>query len=130
MALANQRTYNVLRPAGTHFRVATCEEVGCPDYQRGWRTRVPASDGALLSTARTTGRRYVETADVADGVVEFIYEAGQPCFRASQHRVPTDAPAIHIVRDGRSDPRRMSAQGWHDDLGEHLDRIREAQERG
>lgn len=129
--LARRRNYNVVRPLGTHVRVASCEEVDCPDYLRGWRTRVPAGDEQMVATIKRSGRKYVETTALGDGGVrEFVFEPGQPCFRTSTHRVSLNRPAIHLIRNGTADARRVSAQGWHDDLGEHLDRIREAQERG
>ncbi len=124
-----KRNYHILRPASSHFRPATCEESDCGAYLRGWRTRVPKNAVELLAAARSSGRRFVEC-ETEDGMIEFVFEPGQECFRSSLHRVPLDRPALHVIRDGRNDPRRVSAQGWHDDLGEHLSRIREFQEKG
>ncbi len=129
-SLHDRRTYNILQPVQTHFRKATCEEVDCDAYRNGWRTRIPRGEEALLRTARASGRAYVEVTSVEDGMIELIFEPGQKCFRESQHRVSLDRPAIHVVRDGSKQAQRISPQGWHDDLGEHLDRIRTAQERG
>ncbi len=123
------RNYHILRPVPTHFRVATCKDVNCDAYTNGWRTRLPATAHEMLTLARRSGRKFVEL-DTGDGYIEFLFEAGQPCFRASMHRAPLERPAIHVVRDGVSSPRKVSMQNWHDDLGEHLDRIRSLQERG
>lgn len=124
-----QRRYNILRPIPTHFRKVTCSEADCQNYKNGWKTRLPAGDADMLSLARNSGRKYQEFR-LDDGFIEFFFEPGQPCFKAAFHRVPIERPAIHVVRDGVKDPRKLSAQSWRDDLGEHLDRIRSAQERG
>lgn len=124
------RTYNLLRPVSTHFRPATCVEVDCPDYTRGWRTRIPVGDEARLALIRNCGLRFAETTGLDSPEREFVFEPGQPCFRSASHRLSLEVPAVHKIRDGRRDLGAVSAQGWHDDLGEHLDKIRTIQERG
>lgn len=128
--MADTRDYHILSPVSSHFRPASCAEVGCADYERGWRTCVPSTADEMLALARSSGRRYIER-ETGDGSTEFIFEAGQPCFRSSQHRVSLQRPAIHVIRDGRaSQPKKVGSQAWHDNLGEHLDNIRTLQERG
>lgn len=127
---ANERAYHILRPVSTHWRPATCEEVECPEFLNGWRTRIPWGDEALLATLRASGRQGLETTGIGDAEREFLFNPGQPCFRSSLHRLPVDRPALYRIRDGVRQPQRVSSQGWHDDLGEHLDRLRAIQEKG
>lgn len=129
------KSYRIIAPSATHFRPATCEEVDCIPYREGWRLRVEGLPPEMLHTARTCGRKFTELR-VAEGETYLVYEAGQPCFKASQHMVPNGRPERFIERDGdwRGNPtgRRImhSVTGWVDSFGENQERLREAQERG
>ena len=54
--------------------------------------------GTLAHTARTAGARFHEQ-HVSEGHTYLVFEAGQPCFGASTHRVSIDRPALYVVRD-------------------------------
>ncbi|WP_432010188.1 hypothetical protein [Streptomyces cucumeris] len=131
------KTYAVVAPLGTHFRPATCAEVDCPHYLGGWRVRVESLTPDLLHTARTSGRRYAEH-QVAQGETYLVFEAGQPCFKASQHRARIDRPELYVVRDGdhRGNPRGTKARlhqrpaDWVEDFAEHQSAINDAIEKG
>lgn len=124
------KTYAVVAPVGSHFRPGTCTEVGCPDYLNGWQVRVEGLAPDLLHTAKNSGRKWVER-PVAEGETWLVFEAGQPCFRASQHRVRVDRPPLYVVRDGdwRGNPRRTkdrvhhSPANWLDDFATHQQAI-------
>lgn len=122
------QTYQILAPVSTHFRPATCAEVDCPDYLNGWRVRLEALTPEVAQTARTTGRRYREL-HVQEGETWLVFEAGQPCFRASTHRKSLEREPMWRVKGG--DWRRSlgvirwhaTAEAWRDDFGEHQERI-------
>jgi hypothetical protein len=121
------KTYEWVAPLGTHFRKATCADAACPAYLNGWRVRVETLTPELLHTAKTAGRKFVEQR-VTDSETWLVFEAGQPCFRASEHRVRVnDRPPLYIVRDGdhRGNPRGTKArlhqrpEHWLEDFAEH-----------
>jgi hypothetical protein len=125
------KTYAVVSPIGTHFRRATCEEVGCPHYTNGWRVRVEGLPPELVHAARTSGRKHIEQR-VAEGETWLVFDAGQPCFRASDHRTRvSDRPPLYVVRDGdhRGNPRGTKArlhqnpENWVNDFAEHQQAI-------
>jgi hypothetical protein len=133
------KTYSIAAPASTHFRKATCAETNCPDYLNGWRVRVEGLPPEMLHTAKTArfqvnGRwvpyRYAEV-PVAEGETWLHFEAGQPCFRAGEHRMRIDKPELFLVRDGdwRGNPRGTKArmhqrpESWVEDFGEHQQNI-------
>lgn len=130
MAPAAYKTYAVVSPLSTHFRPATCEEMGCPHYVNGWRVRVEGLPPDLLHAARTSGRKYVEQS-VTEGETWLVFEAGQACFRASDHRTRIDRPPLYVVKDGdhRGNPRRTKARlhqnpaHWVEDFATHQQAI-------
>ena len=128
------QTFQVAAPLSTHWRPATCAEVDCPEYTHGWRLRVEALSEQDVHVATHCGRKYRKVA-VTAGETWLIFEAGQPCFRATQHRLPRDASERFFERGGdwrgQTSPLiNHSAAGWVDSFGEHQDRLKEAQERG
>lgn len=119
------QTYQVFAPIRSHWRAATCDEVGCPTvrgarceevgcarYETGWRTVLPTTSTDLLTLARGSGRKYIEKPPQA-GLIEFVFPAGQQCFdsmvvhRAAggpcreRHMVQLDRPGIFVVRRGQ-----------------------------
>lgn len=123
-----RRDYHLLRPVESHHRRASCKSVGCQAYENGWRTRFPAGEESFHAAVRSSGRKFSRLPD-EEGHAVYVFEPGQQCLRP--HFVPNeDAQTIHVIRDSTRAPLRTSAQGWHDDLGEHLDRFRETVKRG
>lgn len=126
MGPESYRTFAVVSPIATHMRPATCEEVGCDHYTKGWRVRVEALAPDLLHAAKTSGRRYREVS-VAAGETYLVFEAGQPCFKARTHRAPLGRPPLYLVRDGdhRGNPRgtktrlHQRAADWVENFAEH-----------
>lgn len=140
------KTYSIVAPASSHFRPATCAETDCPDYLNGWRVRVEGLPADMLHTARTArfqvnGRwvpyKHAEM-PVAPGETWLVYEAGQPCFHAGEHRLRLDKPELFLVRDGdhRGNPRGTRARMhqrpelWVEDFGEHQQNIADAIAKG
>ena len=63
----------------------------------------PGLTPEMAQTARTTGRRYREM-HVQEGETWLVFEAGQPCFRASTHRKSLEREPIvarlYLAADG------------------------------
>lgn len=130
------KTFAMVSPIETHMRQATCEEVGCDHYTRGWRVHVEALTPELLHAAKTAGRRYREE-HVADGQTYLVFEPGQPCFKAATHRAPIGRPPLFVVRDGdyRGNPRgtpsrQLRPDQWVDDFATHQDKLADEFKKG
>lgn len=123
------KTYQIMSPLKSHWRPATCAETDCPQYLKGWRIRVEGLPPEMLHTAKTSGRKYTEL-NVAEGENWLVFEAGQPCFRAHEHRAILDKQELFIVRDGdfRGNPtgqvrKHTRAEHWVEDMAENLDSV-------
>lgn len=131
------KTYEMRSPLATHFRPATCAEVQCQHYLNGWQVHLEKLTPDLQDAARTSGRRYREE-HVAEGHTYLVFEAGQACFKASQHRAPVGRPPLYIVRDGdfRGNPRGTKArlhqrpQDWVEDFATHQQAIADEIKKG
>jgi hypothetical protein len=137
MGPESYKSYVLSQPLATHWRAATCEEVGCPDYAKGWQVRVEGLPAELLAAAKASGRQYQEV-PVKEGETWLVFPAGQPCFQASRHRAPAGRPPLYLVRDGdhRGNPRgtkyrqHLRPALWVEDFAEHQDKLADAQKRG
>lgn len=136
MPTGNYQTYAIRSPLATHTRRATCAEVACPAYTNGWQYRVQELTPADIYAAEHAGKRY-RRVHIAEGEDYLIFESGQPCFAARQHRVPLDRPEFYFV--GRGDRRSFTTrkarqhkrpEDWVDDMQNHLDTIRTEFEKG
>lgn len=127
------QTFSVHRPLATHWRKATCEEVHCPDFERGWRLRVEILDAAQLYDVEHCGRSY-QRVQAAEGETWLVFKAGQPCFRASTHRIQVERDALFVLRGGDwrqlGDPVKLSPTSWVDAFGENQDKLRDEVEKG
>jgi len=123
------KTYQIVSPLSTHWEPATCAQVDCPEYLNGWRVRVEGLPAEMVLAARTTGRKFTEL-EVAHNEHWLVFEAGQPCFRASLHRRLLDKQEIFIARDGdfRGNPtgnvrKHTRPEFWVEDFADHQDRL-------
>ncbi len=120
---------------------ATCAEVDCPHWQNGWAcVVVPGSEDAGVVEAacdgRADGRRraWARLEPLPKGFVRIWFDPGQPCFKASTHRVPWEASWYHRDGDWRGNPSGLvvahrNARSWVDEFGEHQLRIAGERER-
>lgn len=128
LAAHDMKTYQVAQPLKTHWRSATCEEVDCPNWLNGWRVRVEGLYPWLLQAAMSSGRKWT-LLDVAAAESYLVFEAGQPCFAASTHRMLVGRPQRHFERGGdwrgnpRGERRELNAADWLDSFANHQDRI-------
>lgn len=137
MDAAAYKTYALVSPLSSHFRPATCAEVACREYLNGWRVHIEALAPDLREAAAKSGRRYTIDA-VAPGHTYLVFAAGQPCFRASQHRKRIDREPLYVVRDGdhRGNPRGTKARlhqrpaDWQEDFADHQQRLADEIKKG
>ncbi len=127
---ADYQRYTIRAPLSTHFRRAACEEVDCPQYRNGWRTRLevltPRDRHYVLNES---GRRY-KLQQVTEGETYAVFEPGQQCFQVSKHRIRIDRPELYVVRDGQTVLRRHArADHWVEDLHEYSDKYQELKRR-
>lgn len=131
------QTYAIRRIPGVHTRRARCEEVGCRYNRDGWETRVDVGSELGKTQARyiinKSGRKF--GMKQVGNLVTFTFKPGQQCF--SGHTVNVEREPLFLVKDGdhRGNPtgrRRVHqrAQDWVEDMGEHLEKVREQRERG
>lgn len=138
---AAYKTYAIVAPRATHFTPATCAQVDCPDYLGGWKSvideRSELGQRQAYYIRKQSGRAFTEVRG-EDGLTVFTFEAGQQCFKASQHVRRLDKPELFIVRDGdfRGNPRgtparqHARAQDWVEDFAEHQQGLADAHQKG
>ena len=125
----------------TLWRKATCAEIDCPNYLNGWTFKVDhlKADPKVDYIARNSGRRFRE--QELNGEMYLVYEPGQQCFSAGEHRIQQERDPLLFV--GRGDRRTFTAQGlppnakqhkrpadWVDDFANHQDRLKTEFDRG
>ena len=128
------KTYEVSRPRSTHFRLATCAEVDCPNRARGWKSIIDVSTSLGQKQASYirlhSGRAFEATGH--GEMITFTFPAGQNCF--SEHMVPLDREPVFRKLDGDwrhySNAQQLRARDWLDDFGEHQERLAAQRERG
>jgi hypothetical protein len=143
------KTYSVSAPLATHWRVATCGEVGCPREEFGWTTVVLEADDLGQAQAHyirtSSGRKFTESRR-EDGMTVFEFPPGQRCFSTlvrdgrvvSGHPKRIERPELFIVRDGdwRGNPRGTSPlvhsgpESWVDDFATHQQTLADAANEG
>lgn len=144
------QTYEIIAPVETHFRSATCQEVDCADYQKGWATIVDESDpdrGQMQAhyIRRESKRSFRELrseqaaiefpqlSHLGPGLTVFIFAANQQCFTAHQTRI--DRPEFFTVSAGdwraRLSPKQqMRPDNWTEHMNEGLYKLQRIVERG
>lgn len=135
--LQAMQTYTVAAPFSTHFRKGTCEEVGCPAHELGWRTVVDETTDLGQRQAHyiraVAGRHFTEERDPAG--TAFTFPAGQECF--ANHQVTLDRPELYVVRNGdaRGNPdgtyrEHTRPEFWVEEFAETLDNVNAVKEKG
>jgi hypothetical protein len=112
--------WRATRPRETHWREASCREVGCNQYLNGWQTVLSTNDIANVGYIRRSGLGFREERE--GQLVRFIFEPGQECFkgRAGGHRTPVERDPLL-----RRDNQVMAPLEWLDRMNDDLYRIRE-----
>ena len=133
------QTFAISAPKAPHTRKATCEEVECQAYARGWRMTIDLNTELGQKQAwyiKTHAGRAYKKIDARDGVVTLEFASGQPCF--TEHRVRNSLPEKFLVKGGdyRGNPLRTvtrvhkRAEFWVEEFAENQDRLATRIERG
>ncbi len=132
-----RRTFSILMPTETHWRKATCREIDCPRFLKGWKAQVEVMTPQQIHLIKAAKYRYRELR-VALGETWWLFEAGQTCFQADLHRIQLGKPELFVVRDGdwRGNPRRTPTirhkrpEFWVEQFSEHQAKLAKAREQG
>lgn len=132
-----KKTYLIKAPKATHWRKASCIEVGCEGQEHGWvslideRTELGQRQAHYIR--KLSGRRFRE--ETENGLTSFTFEPGQTCF--TEHEVPLGKPELYLVRGGDSrrwtgmdDRVHTRAEDWVDDFATHQQKIADAIKEG
>ena len=128
------KTYSLLAPLATHWRVITCAEAECVWHTDGWLTIIDEAtpngerQAAYIRTDKT--RHYTERRD--GPLTVFHFPPGQEGFpdpnRHPPHKIRSDREPDYAVRPG--DYRAYgvpylhdSPEFWIEDFAGHLDKI-------
>lgn len=133
------QTFQVVAPRTTHTVPATCEEVECGMYARGWKMKIDLQTDLGQKQAyyikHHSGRSY-RVESQADGLVTLEFGPNQPCFQ--EHRKKIDRPEIYRVKggDSRGNPLGVltrvhkKPEFWVEEMQETLGRLDEVRKRG
>ena len=115
------KTYGLRAPNGTHRRPASCEEVQCLNFVKGFTIKLdPTTQGRLIADVRRLrAGQYVETPD--QSLIRFTFPPGTPCF--GTHTVSLDRPPLYVVRDFAGSRRHANARDWVDDFQDNQSRL-------
>lgn len=139
MPVQAYKTYGMSMPLPTHWRPATCEEVDCEAYRYGWVSTFDLSTDLgqkQYDYCRQDKTRSCSMQRASLTLVKFVYPPGNRCFRAGDHRLPMERPAVFTVRGGdwrgvtTSARVHKRAEDWIEDFAEHQDRLATQLERG
>lgn len=139
----HMKSYQLLQPFETHYRVATCREAECRSFREGMSVTFDLTSPEHVALANWMRNRsglrfsYVQTGTS----VQFLVPAGQngPCLRARlrPHRVPLERDPFMIIRGGdfRGNPSSYrheedSPDFFVEQWAEDLDRLKTAHDRG
>lgn len=122
------KTYGLFRKPVAP-RKATCEEAECADYINGWSCKLQGDDHRV-GVIRRSSYRFEEFMTL-DGIVEFVFAPGQPCFHKDSHTIIPEFRELFIVRDGdqRGNPRgtrpkqHTRAEFWVEEFATHLHKM-------
>jgi hypothetical protein len=130
------QTYSLRSNPTTHYRSATCSEVGCAGYQNGFKTIVPSDSPQAQYIRAKSGRQFTEQ-PAGPGLAEFLFPAGQTCFRATEHRVSLEREPFYLILGGDhrgnprgTSPRKVGAEQWVDEFATHQQTIADAIKEG
>lgn len=141
MPAANYETYVVAWPLATHWRQATCEEVGCLNSVNGWVTKVDEATELGQQQAayiRRDKTRSAKESRGTDGITEFTFAPGNTCYRVAEHKTHLDREPVCAVKGGdwRGNPRgtqtriHKRVEDWVEDFSEHQLELKTAIEKG
>lgn len=137
--MITHQTFEISAPLPTHWRPASCEEVECRAFMRGFKIELDASTDegarALADIAAVYGKAWMTR--IGPTMVRFTAPPGTPCFRRAQHRLPLERDPLFRLKDGAPGQYRrgmrsviMNEGEWLDRFAEHQGSIADARQRG
>jgi hypothetical protein len=134
----HMKSYQIAAPVSTHWRLASCEEVGCEKFIKGHALVIDESSPlGQFQASYVRGDRSRGCTESRDemGMTVFTYPPGNRCFE--EHRVRLEREENFLITGGdwRGNPRQiparmLRAEDWVDDFANHQDRIKTAHDRG
>jgi len=127
------QTYAYSRRRDT-VQKATCRDVGCQAYAKGWESTFDETTELGLNQAhyvRTMSGRTFREGRTTAGLTVFRFEAGQRCF--ADHKTVSESFYVYggDRRQNRGVIRRhVNGLDWAEDFSEHQDKIITILERG
>jgi hypothetical protein len=129
------------RPLDTHWRKATCEEVGCEAFRNGYVTTVDISTNLgrkQFYFITHSKRRSYSAQRVSVYVFKFVFPPGTICMRDYDHKLPIEREPVYLVHEGdwRGNPRGGSSyihgrgEDWVDQFANHQISLAETLKRG
>jgi len=127
------KTYRIFSPQ----RQVTCEEAECSALRDGWVTAVDESTDLGQRQAayiRSDRSRRAQERRTEEGLTEFVYGPGQPCFE--RHSLPWAGRERFTERGGdfrgnpRGEAREHNADTWVDSFANHQQTLADRLERG
>lgn len=132
------QTFQIVAPKDTHTVPATCEEVECDHYLRGWKMKIDLGTELGQRQAHyikySSGRVY--TYEQRDGLVTFTFRSDQKCFQ--EHRRAIERDPVFRVKGGdkRGNPLRLPTrvhkkpEFWVEEFAENQQTIADAVKEG
>ena len=133
------QTFQIVAPKDTHTVPATCEEVECEMYLKGWKMKIDLATELGQRQAHyikhDSGRSFTYE-NRGEGLVTLYFHANQRCFQ--QHRKSIERPPVFRVKggDSRGNPLRLPTrvhekpEFWVEEFAENQDKIATAIEKG
>lgn len=132
------QTFRASAPLATHHRRVTCAEHGCEKLERGFKIVTdPTTDKGRRQRHLIVNvyRRPCRAVRRPDGLVEYVFEAGTPCF--DNHYRPLFREPLTVIRygdwrtpAGARRPRRVGADEWLERFGENQQAVADRVRRG
>ena len=120
LKMIRHTNYQTTWTRDAHFRIATCKEMECAHYTKGWITKAPIGSPEDDYIKSDKSRKWIAV-KVDKAEIHYFFEAGQKCFRL--HRVKVEkAPFFTVDQPGRETARLFRANM---DFDEWTDRFNE-----
>jgi len=123
------KRFRYVRPIPTHWRSATCREVACQQYLKGWTTIVPAGSDLEDYVRHQSVAQYIKEERTADGMIAFYFPAGQGCFNAHKHVTATGKPPTYMTGE-LGQFQVVEHERWEWELREGYDLIEKIKKKG
>lgn len=132
------QTYRVTAPTSTHWRKASCEEVGCTAFLKGWKTEIYVGTDLgqrQFNYITKESRRRFKMTKTGPDTFDFVFEPGQPCFGRDKHKVRLDRPEHYslILGDWRQFEgvtTFKNSDDWVSHFAEHQGHLNDRRQQG